>query len=157
MIVFFTGMTLITKKQIAALLHTQAECIDVQIMPVKQQTNSTDCGEYAIVFATSLCHGVDPSMIKFNRQAIRSHLWKCIEEGNAIEMFPCVVPSAMCTTCNSHVINIYCTCRQPYSPAKDMAECSSCSKWYHKKCMKIPHKVFKYKQCKWQCKSCNNN
>lgn len=151
----FTGVTLTTKQQIAALLHVEdAECIDVKIMPVEQQTNSTDCGVYAIAFATSLCHGVDPSTIKFNRRAIRSHLWKCMEGGNSIEMFPGVISQGVPATSSKHVIQIYCTCRQPYSPGEDMAQCSSCEKWFHKKCVKIPQKIFKYKQCKWQCNSC---
>ena len=78
----YTSLTPLTKLQIADLLQIQqSKKIDVLIQPVVAQTNSVDCGMYAIAYATSLCFGDDPCLLKFNGRNIRQHLWKCILAG----------------------------------------------------------------------------
>jgi len=152
----YTEIKAFTKQQITSLLYAEnADDIDVIVMPVEQQTNSTGCGIYAIAFATALCHG-DPSKLNLNRRIMQSHLWKCMESGSNIDMFP--VKSTTEKSANSPMqivnIKIYCECHQPYNPGEDMAQCSSCDKWYHSKCVNIPKKVFRFKKMKWQCNSC---
>ena len=44
-----------TVNQVCALIFTRNQTIDVGFIDVEPQTNSTDCGVYAIAFATSLC------------------------------------------------------------------------------------------------------
>lgn len=72
----YSGVSPFTKEQIAALLFVEDnDEIEVSIPPVAQQTNGTDCGVFAIAFATALCYKLDPTPLKFNRRAIRAHLW----------------------------------------------------------------------------------
>ena len=76
----YRGILPFTKEQIAALLFIQdSDQIEVSIPPVDQQTNGTDCGVFAIAFATALCYKLDPTSLKFNRRAIRAHLWNSLQ------------------------------------------------------------------------------
>ena len=55
--------------------------------PVQQQTNGSDCGVFAVAFATCLVFGVDPTFINFDVQSIRPHLATCLRNGR-ISLFP---------------------------------------------------------------------
>mgnify|MGYP000008269787 FL=1 len=55
--------------------------------PVQQQTNGSDCGVFAIAFATCLVFGVDPTFINFDTQGMRAHLATCLRNGR-ISLFP---------------------------------------------------------------------
>ena len=57
--------------------------------PVQQQTNASDCGLFAIAFATSLVFGYDPQDITFDTTRMRAHLVACFKAG-AITQFPCL-------------------------------------------------------------------
>lgn len=56
--------------------------------PVQQKTNASDCGLFAIAFATSLVFGYDPQDITFDTSRMRAHLVACFKVG-AIAQFPC--------------------------------------------------------------------
>lgn len=152
----FSGMSLFTKEQIAALLFVEdKDDIEVTIPPVQQQSNGTDCGVFAIAFATALCYQLNPASLKFNRQVIRAHLWDSIQNGY-LGIFPFEEASSK-EVDRSLTIQVYCDCHLPYNPNKNrMAECSECKQWFHKKCQQIPDKVFKFERFKWQCKDCKN-
>ena len=93
-----------------------AEHIGVSISPVAQQTNGTDCGVYAIAFATALCNNLDPTSLKFNRRAIRDHHWQALQCGH-LSTFP--FEKRRPQDQNKLVrISVYCECRMPYNPAK---------------------------------------
>lgn len=149
-------MSLFTKEQIAALLLVEdKDDIEVTIPPVQQQSNGTDCGVFAIAFATALCYQLNPVSLKFNRQVIRAHLWDSIQNGY-LGIFPFEEASSK-EVDRSLTIQVYCDCHLPYNPNKNrMAECSECKQWFHKKCQQIPDKVFKFERFKWQCKDCKN-
>ena len=49
--------------------------------PVQQQTNGSDCGVFAVAFATCLVFGVDPTYINFDVQGMRPHLAACLRSG----------------------------------------------------------------------------
>lgn len=55
--------------------------------PVQQQTNGSDCGVFAVAFATCLVFGVDPTFINFDAQGMRPHLATCLRNGR-ISLFP---------------------------------------------------------------------
>ena len=152
----FSGMSLFTKEQIAALLFVEdKDDIEVTIPPVQQQSNGTDCGVFAIAFATALCYQLNPASLKFNRQVIRAHLWDSIQNGY-LGIFPFEEASSK-EVDRSLTIQVYCDWHLPYNPNKNrMAECSECKQWFHKKCQQIPDKVFKFERFKWQCKDCKN-
>ena len=151
----YHGISPQTEEQIASLLFVDnAEHIEVSIPPVVQQTNGTDCGVYAIAFATALCNNLDPTSLKFNRRAIRDHLWQALQCGH-LSMFP--FEKRRPQDQNKLVkISVYCECRMPYNPPKDkMAKCTGCKKWFHKECQQIADKVFKFARFQWRCKTCS--
>jgi hypothetical protein len=99
------------KEQIAAMLYElDKDEIDVHVQPVQQQTNSTDCGVFALAFATAICLGYKVSHCHFDVEKMRSHLWKCMKE-ERMEMFPCkrIHPTEQPKVVR---VNIYCNCRQ---------------------------------------------
>jgi len=69
------------KEQVAALLYTQKEAITLKFMKVDLQTNGSDCGIYAIAYATALCFGKSPGLLRLDDSKMRAHLIKCLEQG----------------------------------------------------------------------------
>ena len=68
---------------IANLFHSST----VKMVMCQKQEGGTDCGLYAIVYATVIAYGLDPLKVKINQSAMGSHLVKCFEE-ETISMFP---------------------------------------------------------------------
>ena len=64
----------------AVMLSTN-DAVDVRFIDVEQQTNNSDCGVYAIAYATSLCFSEDISCIQYCVSKMRSHLVSCLEDG----------------------------------------------------------------------------
>ena len=60
----------------------QADTIQVEFSPVQQQAGSTDCGLFAIAFATDLAFGEDPVKISYQQCAMREHFAKCLQNEN---------------------------------------------------------------------------
>ena len=55
---------------------------------VQQQLFSTsDCGLFAVAYATEVCHGMDPAKANFNQNLMKDHLIDCLEAG-IIRRFP---------------------------------------------------------------------
>ena len=136
--------------------HPDPELV-LHVTSVQQQNNSVDCGLYAIAFATSLCYGHDPESIVFDHSLMRSHLIKCIQDGD-MTPFPSI-GGKRCKRCPrvASVVQIYCTCRQPYYPQEDfMVCCKDCNKWYHKKCAHVPIEFFRNKKKECLCLICKN-
>ena len=80
---------------------------------VQEQTNSNDCGLFALAFATDLCQGLDPTVQSYDQDNMRKYYINCVDSHNMVP-FPRTsrwVPY--------HVINIkkavtlYCVCRMP--------------------------------------------
>lgn len=150
----YSGIAPFTREQIGALLFNQdSDIIEIFIPPVDQQSNGTDCGVFAIAFATALCYNMDPTLLKFNRRAIRAHLLDSLKN-EYLGIFPFEEKSSAGNE-KSVAMPVYCDCRLPYNPTKDqMAECTGCKKWFHQTCHNIPDKVFKYKRFQWKCNNC---
>lgn len=55
--------------------------------PVQQQLKGSDCGVFAIAFATCLVHGTEPQIIMFDIPQTRPHLLNCLKAGDLI-LFP---------------------------------------------------------------------
>jgi len=47
------------KQQIASLLKTEETSINLQVVDVHTQSGGSDCGLYAIAYATALCLGME--------------------------------------------------------------------------------------------------
>jgi len=61
--------------------------LKVASVPVQQQHNFSDCGVFAIAFATCLVFGVDPQFVTFYIKKMRPHLASCLRK-DKMEMFP---------------------------------------------------------------------
>ena len=54
-----------TKRQIARLMVADKKYIDVHIENTQYQESSSDCGLYAIAYATEICFGNNPASYRF--------------------------------------------------------------------------------------------
>ena len=61
--------------------------IGITNKPVQQQKNGSDCGIFAIAFATSLVYGSNPQDFTFDIPKMRLHLLQCLKN-EMITMFP---------------------------------------------------------------------
>ena len=144
-----------TMRIIAGLIFSSASDLVVRIMDVGKQSNSSDCGVFAIAFAFDICSGEDPCSVRFDHKLIRQHLAKCLENCR-LSRFPTLGKRK-----SSHIQHIqreelHCSCRLPEEPGDEMAECDSCKVWYHRHCMDIPSEVFNNTDVPWKCKRCES-
>ena len=68
-----TSLTRITIKSINSLL------MPITMLPVQRQTDSHNCGLFAIGFAAELLNGLSPMDAKFDVAKMRSHIINCLE------------------------------------------------------------------------------
>ena len=59
----------------------------LEYAPCQQQTNSSDCGVFAIAFATALVFGSNPQNLNFDIAKMRPHLVACLRAGQ-MSQFP---------------------------------------------------------------------
>ena len=59
----------------------------IQVLPVQQQSNGSDCGVFAAVFATCLAYGIHPETTQFDVPKMRNHLYQSLKSG-VLKMFP---------------------------------------------------------------------
>ena len=102
----------------------KSDTMRVEISPVQQQAGSTDCGLFAIAFATDLAFGMDPVKISYQQSAMREHFVKCLEN-EKMEQFPRSKRSAHINIRRVATIPVYCTCKMPES-LDNMVECERC-------------------------------
>ena len=122
---------------------------------VQKQRGLSDCGLFALAFATDLCHGVDPANEQYDQTVMRSHYVKCLES-KAMIPFPKTtkrVPSQM--TCIKTLVEIFCVCRQP-NDHHQYVQCFFCKEWYHPTCVDIPIRVINSRR-KWHCVKCKGS
>ena len=67
--------------QLGAIYREKAKhgSLNVDICHVEHQTGSSDCGLYAVAYATNLAYGNDPSKISYSSDELRPHFIKCLE------------------------------------------------------------------------------
>lgn len=73
------------EEQTNDLLRGRLIALDAK--PVQQQTNGSDCGIFAVAFASCLAFGVDPTFINFDARSMRPLLATCLRNGRII-LFP---------------------------------------------------------------------
>lgn len=56
-------------------------------VPVQQQLNGSDCGVFAVAFATCLVYGTNPQDFMFHIPQMRPHLLECLKDGE-MRLFP---------------------------------------------------------------------
>lgn len=143
-------MTDSTVLQIAKLVNTHSQFIEVEILPVQQQKNTTDCAVFAIAFAIEICIGTDLTTIAFEQNKMRNHLLDCLLN-HKITCFPKTKKVVSRAIHRIHKIKVYCICRMPDFYDSDMVECEMCKEWFHYKCVTVKH--FN----DWKCVQCCNS
>ena len=149
------------KKLIASLAHEDGKALRVRVRSVQQQRNGFDCGVFAIAFVTSLLHGEDPTLARYDDSAMRPHLLACLKQ-KKLTPFPSAndVTRAQVSSSRTVTMKLMCTCRQPWhkddqkDPQLWCVECDLCGEWYHRTCVpSIPDNVFK-DNVFWECEKC---
>lgn len=125
-----------------ALLYGQNSNQDLEIILIdtQKQTNSVDCGLFAIAHLTEFCSkgNLNPD-ICFDTKKMRTHLITCLESGT-LSCFPTVPKRQNTRTRNrpkhrSIPIKLHCSCRLP-DCVGSMVKCEACKIYYHKYCVK---------------------
>jgi len=126
-----------TKQQVASITMVAEPELTLSFIDVQMQAGGSDCGVFALAFATAICFGHSPGKFQFNQQQMRSHLIDCLEKEH-FTMFPIKKEHRQATKIKtSETIPVYCTCRMPLMKAAPMIQCSHCKQWYHgKHCIK---------------------
>ena len=85
----------------------------LNVVPIQQQRNGSDCGVFAAAFVTALVHGVPPSLLEFDTTKLRNHLCECLKAGKLENCSLCCSevrkPDSVCSTlCETHS-TLFCT------------------------------------------------
>ena len=94
------------------LMHTGGSILFTN-EKVQKQINSSDCGLFALAFATDLCHGIDPVTQAYDQEKMRAHYVNCLD---SLEMvpFPKTTRRVPYHLHNSKAtVDIFCICRMP--------------------------------------------
>lgn len=142
------------KRVVADFLRTDSDFIVLEYIHVQYQIGASDCGAFAIAFATSICFAEDPHVVIYEQNNLRNHLKICLEKGD-INKFPrrkiIRLPS---TEKVVQSLAIYCICRLP-NDGKPMIKCNKCKRWYHFQCVNLNSTdLDKYKYSIWNCYKC---
>nr|XP_047131872.1 uncharacterized protein LOC124810909 isoform X1 [Hydra vulgaris] len=163
---FHGSVSFDTKRQICSILHCDLKYIVIKVLPIQQQTNGVDCGMYAITWARQILEakGVPSTTITFEQNKMRKHLLHCILNSQ-LDVFPLAVNSNGFRRCGAKTFRVllHCSCRMFWSPKDDkifnrqMAQCNTCQKWYHRECEKIPQSAYETEDELWNCHSCKKS
>ena len=151
-----------TVRAICCIACCMDSALEVNCLQVQQQSNSIDCGVFAIAFAADVCFGLPPNESCYDVIEIRNHLPTCLQL-QELSPFPKISRRVPHCRFFQRYIDIFCVSRQNIflSDTKDsadnfMARCSICYEWFHKKCMSISKKVFSSEDehKKWKFSNC---
>ena len=76
-----------TQHVIADNLQSKTSQITIRNQYCQRQSNSYDCGLFALANATALCNGINPTPLVYIQSVMRKHFMKCIE-GGILSPFP---------------------------------------------------------------------
>ena len=142
-----------TKEQLAAILFWKKNHFRLQFQAVQEQRGGSDCGLFAVAFATSLCVGDDPTLITYKQQLLRKHLCECLEK-RMMTTFPKTARPRKPSQPRAVVqCSVYCSCRLP--ECGRMIQCDGCTEWYHEECINAPSSVWMNTNSTWYCCACS--
>jgi len=143
-----------TKQQIACLMRTTEPNVTLTFTDVQMQAGGSDCGVFALAFATAICFGHSPGKFQFDQQRMRTHLIECLEK-KQFTMFPIRKERRQGSKIKAtQTVPVHCICRMPYIKQASMIQCSHCKLWYHgRHCVKTSDNDWQ-PGAKWLCPSC---
>ena len=131
--------------------------IELHFVDVHKQSRGSDCGAFAIAYATTLCLEKLPRKFVFDQMVMRQHLRKCLEMQHFMQhftMFPVRSERRRGQIRLKQTIKLYCQCRMPDIVGEPMIRCNKCKEWFHGKiCVAVPQKAWKT-NAPWFCPSC---
>ena len=151
----YRSVSMETLSLIASMVYSPASELKITMMDVEKQSNGSDCGVLAIAYAFDIYNGLNPCNVKFDQNKIRQHLSTCLEKCQ-ISRFP-VLGGRSSVSKKPCMVELHCSCHMPEENGYEMAECDSCSVWYHRHCMDIASDVFGQHDIQWKCKECANS
>lgn len=143
-----------TKMQTAGIMFSNESSITFKMQNSLIQKGASDCGLFAIAYATDLAHGNDPATLRYNQDKLRLHFLHCLKQ-KQLTPFPSekTQPGKM----KMEHVRIFCSCRLPDNKKENMAQCQKCFEWYHQSCGKIPKNIFKNAKAMWLCTQCSKH
>ena len=141
------------QKLVADIMMSPDHAIEVGYIDVQWQSGASDCGIFAVPFATSLCFGIDPATLSFDQQQMRSHLVSCIESEH-IMPFPTRGVRRNLRKPQVKYIAVYCICRL-IDDGTPMVQCATCNDWFHTGCVQVPQEFLTNKGLEWNCTKCS--
>ena len=136
-----TSLSSKTIQIIVNLLRFPSSNFMIKVMNVGKQVGTQDCALFSIAFLTSLAHGEDPTMIRYDQDEMRSHLTLCFER-KSMTTFPTIKKTKLLT--KSLKQSVYCHCRLPDD---------GCDEWFHHGSIECPTKddpQWFCNDCKWE-------
>ena len=146
--------------QLAAILRTKEPQFHIRFVDVQRQSGGSDCGLFAIAFATALCGGLDPHIQNFEQSKMREHLKECFV-AHRLHCFPesrrrrrlgRQRPVA------TKKVDVFCKCRLTWNRVQDqlvdLIQCQICGTWYHEVCEDVDRMKFEHPKSQWYCSKC---
>lgn len=139
---------------IGSLICPELNSLEVRMMDVHPQSNSSDCGPLSIAIAYDLCSGNDPTTVVYDRKQYRHHLETSLLNCG-FTRFPTTETRAPVRVSTPINVPLHCTCRRPDEEdlANPYVACSSCSDWYHQHCLDVPKSAVGTEEI-WLCPKC---
>jgi len=148
----FTYLPEDAKMQIAGIICSQKATIECKLHEVQNQQGTSDCGLFAIAFATDLVYGNEPASYKYDQTKLRQHYLNCLSK-NVMTPFP--KTPLHYKKPHMETIKIFCKCRFPDNGKEKMIQCKACNEWYHQSCENVDSNHFKSLKTVWNCSKCD--
>ena len=94
-------------------MQADEDVLKINVMPVQQQTNSVDCGVFAMAFLTYILFDEDAKTQCFDEQLLWESLLQMLAE-QQIRCFPTTENNVVKCKSKSISLELYCSCRQPW-------------------------------------------
>ena len=128
----------------------------VQYKNVQHQYGGSDCGLFALAFATALSASTDPTACTFDQGLMREHFLKCIKKGKMDPFLLKQPRRPISRLVKVEIFDIHCHCRMTENQTDKMILCNGNRKqWYHSSCDHIEESIkFWNSRRRWYCRNC---
>ena len=77
-----------TEQIITSLFQFGSNKLTLKVAHSQKQKGGTDCGVFAIAFATAIAFEMNPSKLRLKQESLRAHLVTCFHKRH-MSLFPC--------------------------------------------------------------------
>ena len=127
-----------TQLKVCSLLKARKlDSVTFNMANIQKQSNSVDCGLFAIASATELSLMRDPCLCHWDDSQFRPHLVRCLEEGK-LRPFPLLqrlnVRFGKRYLGATTIVEVCCMCRMPSNRNQQLVKCEKCPRLLHMGC-----------------------